>query len=111
MINLVVNARDGWCLGGERCKTSHLVTPSRKGVTPRCDALKPAWLLGLALLRHTVTRFSSCVYVCACASAPARVTFNLNDLFLVKRFDGVTDRLFMRLSSRHTQRQTLSSKV
>lgn len=111
MINLVVNARDGWCFEGGRIATSHLVTPSRKGVTPRCDALKPAWLLGLALLRHTVTRFSSCVYVCACASAPARVTFILNDLFWTKRFDGMTDRLFMRLSSRRTQRQTLLSRV
>lgn len=111
MINLFVNASDGWCMRGDGLKKSHLVTPSRKGVTPRCDVLKAAWLLGLRGMRHTVTPFSSCVYVCACAYMPARVTCFLNDLFWTKRFDGVTDRLFMRLSSRHTLRQTLFNGV
>ncbi len=111
MKNLVVNASDGWCMRGDGLNTSHLVTPSRKGVTPRCDVLKAAWLLGLMVKRHTVTPFSSCVYVCACACVPARVTCFLNDLFWTKRFDGVTDRLFMRLSSRHTLRQTLINGV
>lgn len=72
MINQVVNARDGWCFGGVAEKASNLVTPSRKGVTPRCDVLKPAWILALGRLRHTVTPFLMCVYVCACAGAPAR---------------------------------------
>lgn len=108
MINLGVYTSDGWCEGSGGSKTSHLVTPSRKGVTPRCDALKPAWIRALRRLRHTVAPISEYVYVCACAGAPAREGCFHSDLFKLKRFDGVTDRLFMRVSRRHTQRRTLT---
>ena len=111
MKTLGINTRDGWSERRDGGEPSHLVTPSRKGVTPRCDALKPACLLALREMRHTVTRFFKMLCVYACAHPPARDLCFYNDLFEVKRFDGMAKPLSMRLSKRHTLRHTLKYGV